>query len=86
MTCTTVELDNGTRAIVCTGRKARARCAGCDGPAARLCDWKVKSRRSGTCDTPVCSSCSHSPAPKKDLCPAHRDEWLARCAAKAKAA
>lgn len=75
MTCETVTLPGGARAIVC-GPK-RARCA-CGKRADRLCDWKVKARRSGTCDTPVCSSCSHAPAPGKDLCPAHRDAWLAR--------
>lgn len=78
MTCTTVQLDNGARAIVCTGRRSRPRCAGCGAPAVLLCDWKVASRKSVTCDAPICTSCTHSPAPNKDLCPEHRDQWLAR--------
>lgn len=68
MPCHHVDLGNGTGAIVCTGRAAR--CA-CGRRADRLCDWKVPTRKSGTCDKPVCSSCSTKPAPEKDLCPAH---------------
>lgn len=75
MTCETVTLPGGGRAIVCGPRSAR--CA-CGKRADRLCDWKVRTRRSGTCDEPICTSCSHAPAPGKDLCPAHRDQWLAR--------
>lgn len=85
MTCTTVHLDNGSRAIVCTGRRSRQRCVGCGKPAVLLCDWKVPTNKSGTCDAPVCTSCTHVPAPEKDLCPAHRDEWLARKAGEAAA-
>ena len=76
MGCETVQLANGARAIVCSSGRAK-RCA-CGKRAGLLCDWKVKTRRSGTCDTPVCSSCSHKPAPGKDLCPAHREAWLSR--------
>jgi hypothetical protein len=31
----------------------------------------------------ICTSCIHNPAPGKDLCPTHRDEWLARRSAAA---
>lgn len=85
MTCTPVTLENGTRAIVCGPRQKKARCSSCGKPADLLCDWKVKSRRSGTCDAPICRDCTHKPARGKDLCPAHRDEWLARCSGKAAA-
>jgi hypothetical protein len=36
-----------------------------------LCDWKMKATGSGTCDAPICASCTTSPAPEKDLCPTH---------------
>jgi hypothetical protein len=85
MTCTPVKLADGSRAIICSGRRARRRCCGCGKPADLLCDWKVKGKVSGTCDTPICSLCTHVPAPGKDLCPTHRDQWLARQAGKAAA-
>lgn len=86
MVCETVQLENGARAIVCSPGRRKARCGECGKVANLLCDWKVKTRRSGTCDAPICDDCTHSPAPGKDLCPTHRDEWLARCAAKVRAA
>lgn len=75
MTCERVILPDGTAAIVCSGRR-RKRCA-CGRPATRLCDWKLRSR-SGTCDTPLCAACTASPAPDKDLCPAHAAAWAER--------
>jgi hypothetical protein len=74
MPCTTVTLPGGQRAIVCTSRK---RCA-CGATATLECDWKVPTRKSGTCDKPLCAKCSHVPAPGKDLCPGHAAEWKAR--------
>lgn len=44
-------------------------------PADLLCDWKVKTKRSGTCDAPICARCPHVPAKDKDLCPDHAAEW-----------
>lgn len=76
MPCETVTLPGGGRAIVCGSRRT-PRCA-CGRPSTQLCDWKVPSRRSGTCDKPLCKQCTHVPAPNKDLCPAHAAEWLAR--------
>jgi hypothetical protein len=35
----------------------------------------VPTRRSGTCDAPICSSCATSPAPDKDLCPNYAAEF-----------
>lgn len=69
MACERVSLPGGGHAIVC-GSRPRSRCA-CGKPATLLCDWKVPERRSGTCDAPICASCSTSPAPEKDICPAH---------------
>lgn len=73
MTCERVTLPGGARAIVCTTRK-RPRCA-CGRPATLECDWKVPTRKSGTCDAPICTRCTTSPAAKKDLCPAHTAEF-----------
>lgn len=79
MPCDHVTLPDGTHAIVCSSGP-RKRCA-CGQPATRLCDWKMPERRSGTCDAPICASCSTSPAPEKDLCPTHAAafrKWSAR--------
>ena len=80
MTCTSVQLPNGSRAIVCGTRQRRRACSSCGKQADLLCDWKVKERRSGTCDKPICAACSHSPAPGKDLCAEHAATWRARLA------
>lgn len=73
MTCETVDLGNGQRAIVC-GRSRRKRCK-CGRPADLLCDWRGVPAGKRTCDAPICSRCSTSPAPGKDLCPAHAIAW-----------
>jgi hypothetical protein len=69
MTCDRITLPGGARAIVCSSRK-RQRCA-CGKPATLLCDWKVPTRRIGTCDAPMCTGCSTEAAPGKDICPTH---------------
>jgi len=77
MTCERVSLPGGGAAIVCGVRGRKRRCA-CGRPAGLLCDWKVKDNKSGTCDAPICSSCTTSPAPDKDLCPTHAaafEQW-----------
>jgi hypothetical protein len=92
MNCQSVTLPGGGSAIVC-GSRRRERC-GCGRPATRLCDWKgpaeavrgtaeqgAPSPLPGTCDKPICVRCTTSPAPDKDLCPAHAAEfeaWKAR--------
>lgn len=73
MVCQRVQLPGGVGAIVCTGRR-RKRCS-CGRPATLECDWKVKTRRSGTCDAPICERCTTRPAPGKDLCPKHAAEF-----------
>lgn len=77
MTCQFVPLPRGGHAIICGPTR---RCAGCGKPARLECDWKVPGRKSGTCDKPICAACTMSPAPDKDLCPAHAAEWRARLA------
>ncbi|MGN6270898.1 MAG: hypothetical protein ACTHM0_13520 [Sphingomonas sp.] len=73
MTCQHVTLPDGARAIVCSSHR-RQICA-CGRRATLLCDWKVPTRRSGTCDAPICVDCTTSPAPDKDLCPKHAAAW-----------
>lgn len=76
MICEHVPLPTGGHAIVCS-RGRRKRCA-CGSRADLLCDWKVEGKRSGSCDAPICSRCTTSPAPEKDLCPKHAEalaEW-----------
>ena len=82
MTCERVTMPGGGTAIVCFSRR-RQHCA-CGRVATLLCDWKVESKRSGTCDAPICTRCSMSPAPEKDLCAEHAlafDRWRASRAA-----
>lgn len=77
----TTELPDGTIAsgIVCTaGRRKRCKCGR---PATLECDWKMPQRKSGTCDAPLCSRCTTSPAPDKDLCTEHAkafEEWKSK--------
>ena len=74
MTCDRVV--GGTVAIVCS---ATRRCK-CGTRATLACDWKVATRRSGTCDAPLCPRCTTSPARDKDLCPKHAiafEQWKA---------
>ncbi|MBB3691485.1 hypothetical protein [Sphingomonas sp. BK580] len=54
--------------------------------ATLACDWKVPTRRSGTCDAPICTRCTTSPAPEKDLCAAHAAAFETWRAARAAAA
>ena len=80
MACEVVQLPGGAKAIVCGTRRHKARCR-CGRAAPLLCDWKVegmeKVTTTGTCDRPLCSACSTSPAPGKDLCPEHAKAYAA---------
>ena len=77
MPCVPFKAANGASGIMCF-RGRRRRCVRCGDHADLLCDWKVRSRKSGACDRPLCARCSHSPAPDKDLCPEHAAEWARR--------
>lgn len=73
-----VKLLNDGNAIVCSKVRLRV-CVGCGCKTVdRLCDWKVPTKASGTCDAALCARCSHQPANDKDLCPTHAAEWRAR--------
>jgi hypothetical protein len=75
MTCHPFRTAGGRTGFICTEDRSRRRCVQCGKAAGLLCDWKVNSRRSGTCDKPVCSSCTSSPTEGKDLCPEHARLW-----------
>ncbi|MFC3097341.1 hypothetical protein [Alteraurantiacibacter palmitatis] len=77
MGCERVTMPGGGYAIVCGTHRNRERCS-CGRPATLLCDWRLTGpdgRRSGTCDTPICASCTTSPEPGKDLCRPHAREF-----------
>ena len=81
MTCTSVALPTGGRALVCSSTR---RCP-CRRRATLLCDWKVPGNASGTCDAPLCARCTTSPAADKDLCAKHAAAWNERTAARRQA-
>ena len=62
-------------AIICGARTKPKYCVSCGRPANLLCDWKVKAKRSGTCDAPICDKHALRVAPDKDLCPEHQKAW-----------
>lgn len=76
MKCERVPMPTGGFAIVCGRTVRRQRCQ-CGAPATLFCDWilpegeRPRRKRPKTCDAPLCSSCTLSPAPEKDLCPEH---------------
>jgi hypothetical protein len=71
MPCERVSMPKGGVAIVCS---AKRRCA-CGTKATLLCDWKVPTKASGTCDRPICAGCASELAPEKHLCPEHTRSW-----------
>lgn len=78
MTCQHVAVPGGV-AIVC-GLRSHKQCK-CGRKATLECDWKVPGKRSGTCDAPICTSCTTRPAPGKDLCRKHAEafeQWKAQ--------
>ena len=69
-------------AIVCGPRQKPKPCVGCgermNPRQMRQCDARIKGTNGKTCDKFVCVSCTHVPAPGKDLCPDHAAQWKAR--------
>jgi hypothetical protein len=65
---------NGSHVIVCGGRHCERYCA-CGRPCEFLCDWKVRGKKSGTCDRPICARHAKRVAPEKHLCPEHQEAW-----------
>jgi hypothetical protein len=63
-------------------RDATPPCSVCGWISSQLCDWIVNRNllvhgKPKTCDRALCSSCTHSPQPEKDLCPEHAVAWKA---------
>lgn len=75
MKCTMLKV-NGSDVIVCGSRWRHLSCVVCKAPAPRLCDWNVGNGK--TCDAPICAEHSYQPAPDKDLCPRHAEQWKQR--------
>lgn len=79
MPCTPFNDGQGSRGFICTMGPRFRRCSCGSGKlATQLCDWKVPTRSTGTCDAKLCPGCTHKPALGKDLCPNHAREWKAR--------
>jgi hypothetical protein len=75
--CDEIKLSDGDSLLVCGLRSFRKFCA-CGRQATLLCDWKVATHKSGTCDRPICARHAKQVAPGKHLCPEHQqryDEW-----------
>lgn len=77
MACHHMKFADGTTAIICT-REGRKYCS-CGRAADLLCDWKVKTRKSGTCDAPICRKCALEVGPDKHLCREHQKAWSDWC-------
>ena len=78
--CLKMQMPDGTVAIICGGHAKTKYCA-CGREADLLCDWKVKAKKSGTCDAPVCKQHALQVGPDKHLCQEHRKayaDWLKR--------
>lgn len=81
MACEHVQVAGAGVAIVCGVKRRKCKC----GRRATLeCDWKVPTKKSGTCDAPLCDRCTTHPEANgrtnfdKDLCAKHAAEWEAR--------
>jgi hypothetical protein len=77
--CQRIEYPDGV-AIICGGPHRTKFCA-CGRVASLECDWKVKTRKSGTCDAPICAKCALQVGPDKHLCRAHQkayEDWKRR--------
>lgn len=72
--CERLKTPDGGVMIVCGSTHAKV-CVHCHLPGKFLCDWKVKGRRSGTCDRAMCAKCAREVAPGKQLCREHSQAW-----------
>jgi hypothetical protein len=80
MSCEHIKLPDGNFAIIC-GMRGKKRFCACGRAADLLCDWKVKEKKSGTCDLPICAQHAKQVGPDKHLCPQHQRayaDWLKR--------
>lgn len=63
--------DGQVAAIVCGPRQRLRRCSVCGKNAGLLCDFPDASRRSRTCDKPLCAVCARKASGGRDYCPSH---------------
>lgn len=78
--CLHMKFEDGTSAIICGTRQRRQYCA-CGRASDFLCDWKVREKKSGTCDAPICKAHALEVGPDKHLCPQHQrafENWKAK--------
>ena len=76
--CEHIKTPDGGEFIVCG---LRTRHCACGRREEFACDWKVKGKRSGTCDRAMCAAHSREVAPGKHLCPEHQrafEDWKRR--------
>lgn len=67
-----VNMPGGGVAHVRFSRKPRRRCSCCrDAWATLECDHPTPSRKSGTCDKPLCRRCAVNGGENIDYCPTH---------------
>lgn len=67
--------------LIACGVRSSARWCECGRAAKYECDWKVRERKSGTCDKPMCETHTKQVAPNKHICAAHQipyAAWLRR--------
>lgn len=69
--CDEIKLVNGSTVLIC-GTGASQFCVVCGRLATALCDWKVSTRNTGTCDRPICQTHGKQVAAGKHLCPEHQ--------------
>lgn len=78
MSCEYIRSADGQVIGFACGGSIRASYCACGHNAPFLCDWKVKGKRSGTCDLPICEKHALQVGPDKHLCPLHQkayQEW-----------
>lgn len=73
MPCRSIPMPGGGAAIVCGPRPPRTSRCQCGARAELVCDWPSDTRKSGTCDKPICETCARN-VDGKDFCPFHRGE------------
>lgn len=79
MACEHIKFPDGTTGIICGVRRSPVNFCSCGRVAELLCDWKVKRKRSGTCDRPICKQHALEVAPDKHLCQEHQKAWSDWC-------
>lgn len=63
--------DGKVQGIICGSRAPVKRCSVCQRPSTRECDYPTPTRKSGTCDKPLCAKCARQVGPDRDYCPSH---------------